>query len=163
MGAFHSCKNDDDTIELAQIPIRVEFEIPAGLNTLQDHFFEMTNVGNPFDQVVTSLGINKDDIVRISPQSAKFQVLFDDSPLSFVQECSVKLFHDNVGRRSEAFWTNQIRFDQGSFLDLPGTLIDAADFFDQSRLNFEVQLDTREINSQFITMQMDLIFSIRGQ
>ena len=158
-----SC-GEDEGIELAEIPFRIEFEIPAGLNTLEDHFFEITNVDNITEQVLEGRGVSIDQVNFMQPKVTRMSVLFDNTPLGFINECSVSLFHPTIGGLpSEAFWTPQIRFDQGSTLDIPGTLINAQRFLEKDRLNFEVRLDTREVNSQFITVRMDISFSARDK
>jgi len=159
---FGAC-NDDEGIELAEVPIRFEFEIPAGLNTVEDHFFEVSNILNITDQVLDGRGVDIADVTIIQPKSARMSVLNDNTQLSFIDECSVSLFSNEVGRKSEAFWTPQIPLNQNSVLDIPGTLIDAKDFLEQERLNFEVRLDTRTINSQFINIRMEVSFSVRGE
>ncbi len=156
-----SC-NSDDSVELVEIPIIIEFEIPAALNTIEDHFFEIRNIANPTRQILDANGIDESSILRINPKAVQLIVLFDDTQLSFIQECSISLFSDIVGRKSEAFWTNSIPFNAGSDIDIPGTLIDASDFLDQDRLNVEIQLDTREINSRFISARMNMTFTVRG-
>lgn len=156
-----SC-NSDDSVELIEIPFIIEFEIPAALNTIEDHFFEIRNILNPTTQLLEANGIDESSIVRINPKAVQLLVLFDNTELSFIQECSIQLFSDVVGRESEAFWTNSIPFNAGSDIDVPGTLIDASDFLDQDRINVRVQLDTREVNSRFISARMNMTFTVRG-
>jgi len=159
---FPAC-DGDDTIELAEIPFQIDFEMNAGLNTIEDHFFEIRNISNVTQQILDAQGISNDQILRINPKAVRFFVMFDDTELGFIRECSITLFSDNVGRRSEAFWTNSIPFNAGPDIDIPGTLIDASDFLDQDRINVEVRLDTREINSRSISIRMDMTFTVRGE
>ena len=156
------CKNEELQV-LAEIPFRVEFEIPAGINVVEDHFFRFTNLLNNYENILTQRGVAAERIQRINPGTARMTVLFDDTPLGFIQEASIYLFSDEVGRQSEAFWTPQIPLNQSSILNIPGTLIDASDFFDYDRIHMEVRLDTRQVPTSFITVRLDVTYHAMGE
>lgn len=155
------CKDEDYNV-LAEIPFRIEFEIPAGINSFEDHFFEFNNLFNNYDNILDGLSIDPSRVERINPASAQMIVLLDNTPLSFIRETSILLFSDVVGRESEAFWTPEIPLNQNSTLNIPGTLIDAADFFEEQRIHFRVRLDTRSIPSSFVNIQLNMVFHALG-
>ncbi|NNE28535.1 MAG: hypothetical protein HKN16_02795 [Saprospiraceae bacterium] len=148
---------------LAEIPFRVEFEIPAGINIFEDHFFQFPNLPNNYQNILTQQGIDPSRVKRINPASTRMSVQFDNTSLSFIREASLYLFSDQVGRQSEAFWTPEIPFNQSDILNIPGTLIDASDFFEESWINMELRLDTREVPSSFINVRLDILFHVVGE
>jgi len=158
-----SCK-DKELAVLATIPYRVEFEIPAGLNIFEDHFFPFPNQPNTFESILEQRGVDLSRVQRINPATARLTVQFEDASLNFIREASIYLFSDQVGRDSEAFWTPpEVPFSTGSTLGIPGTLIDAQDFFDQQWINFELRLDTRETTTSFLQVRLDITFNALGE
>jgi len=156
------CKKNDERV-IAEIPFQLTFEIQSGLNTLEDHFYVFNNVVNPTMEILEARSIDEGEVLSIKPKQARMTVQFDNTPLSFLDEVSVNLFSDNLSRKSEAFWTPQISFNQNSVLDIPATLIDAKEFLDQDIMNFELRLDTREVTQGFITCRLDINFEVFGQ
>lgn len=157
-----SCKEPELDV-LAEIPFRVEFEIPAGINVFEDHFFPFEGLQNTYDNVLAARGVDPSRVQRINPATARLVVLFENKPLAFIRELSVYLSSDQVGRESEAYWTPEIPFNTGDQLNIPGTLIDASDFFAEDLINLEVRLDTREVPSSFLQVRLDMTFNALGE
>lgn len=156
------CK-DEELDVLAEIPFRVEFEIPAGINVFEDHFFPFNNLLNNYENILDQLEVDPARVERIDPVSARMSVQFANNSLAFIREASIYLDSSILGRRSEAFWTPEVPFNTGDLLIVPGTLINAKDFFEEQRINLEVRLDTREVPSSFITVRLDVVFAAVGK
>ncbi|MEL6635188.1 MAG: hypothetical protein AAFW73_02495 [Bacteroidota bacterium] len=160
-----SCKDDRELGPiLFELTHQVDFEIPAGLNTIEDHFFVFQDRLSNFEAQLDLSGFRREDISRIDPQELRLTAIFAGEEYDFIREVSLDLFVNEAnGRRSEAFWRNEIPFNTRGILQIPGTLIDAKDFFlDDERFNMELRLDTREFNDTFIGTRLEVTFLVRG-
>ncbi len=161
-----SCrKGDEQGPVLFEFTHRLDFEIPAGLNTIEDHFFVFRDQISNMDSLLSFNGYDRESVSRITPQELRMTALFAGEEYDFLREVSLYLFvNETNGRRSEAFWRPEIPLNTRGLLQVPGTLIDAKDFFfdDAGKFNMELRLDTREFTETFIGTRMEVTFFVRG-
>ena len=157
------CKEDGAKPILFEMTYRVDLEIPAGLNTIEDHYFQFKRINSLLDSLLSFHGFTREDISSVNPKTARLTAAFAGDEYNFIRELSLYLFVDEVnGRRSEAFWRPEIPLNTGEILDVPGTLIDGKDYFFEPRFNIELRLDTRDFTNTFIETRLDFTFVIRG-
>lgn len=158
------CNGDNEKDVIFEMTYRVDFEIPAGLNTIEDHFFPFRGVNSILDSLLVFHGYTRDDISTINPRSARLTSAFSGEDYDFVQEFSTYLFlgeTNNLGH--EAFWRNEVPLNTRDILDIPGTLLDAKEFFLEPKFNLELRFDTRLVTSTFTTTQAEFVFVVRGK
>ena len=161
---FCSCRGDDEKNVLFEMPYRVDFEIPAGLNTIEDHYFQFKNMDSLLDSLLVFHGYTRDDIGVINPRSARLTSLFSGETYDFVFEFSLYLFNGEVNLEThEAFWRTEVPLNTDGILDIPGTLLDATEFFLEPEFSAELRFDTRLVTNSFVNTQADFIFVVRGK
>lgn len=159
-----ACGDDSQKDVIFEMTYQVNFEIPAGLNTIEDHYFQFKNINSTLDSLLVFHGFTRDDITTINPKTARFTSLFADEEYDFIHECSMYLFQGAANSEIyEAFWRTEIPLNTRDFLDMPGTLLDATDFFLEPKFNLEWRLDTRTITPTFLTTRADFTFVVRGK
>ncbi len=158
-----ACKEDGQKSILFEMTYEVDFEVPAGLNTIEDHFFVFQNQTSILDSLLKFHGYTREDISEVNPQIAQLTSIFSGEEYDFVRELSLYLYVDEVdGRRSEAFWRPSVPLNTGGILEIPGTLINAQDFFFEPKFNYELRLDTRQFTDTFIGTRLRISFVVRG-
>ena len=159
----YNCTKENQKQVLFDMVYQVDLEIPAGLNTIEDHFFVFRNVTSTFDSLLSFHGYTREDIGEVNPKSVQLTALYAGEEYGFVQELSLNLIdEDNNGFRSEAFWRNEVPFNTGGILEAPGTLINAKSFFLEPQFDFELRLDTRQFTDTFISTRLIFSFVVRA-
>lgn len=161
---FCACRGDNQKDVLFEMPYRVDFEIPAGLNTIEDHYFQFKNMTSLLDSLLDFHGYTHDDISVINPKTARLTAQFSGEEYDFVYEFSLYLYSGETNPEThEAFWRTEVPLNTNGILDIPGTLLDATEFFLDPRFNAELRFDTRTITSSFVNTQADFTFVVRGK
>lgn len=156
------CKNNNENL-LFEMPYQVEFEIPAGLNTIDQHIFEVNNIPTNVDSIFSFYGYDKESIFRIDPGIATMSTIFSNSNYGFIEEAAIEIFNEDDNRGKEVYFRIQIPRNIGSQMDLAATLVDAQEFLKQDRFNFRLILDTRELNNEFIDTRITFNFRVLGE
>lgn len=156
------CGNNDENL-LFEMPYRVEFEIPAGLNTIDDHFFEINNIPTNADSIFSFYGVDKDAVFRIDPGIAELSTIFSNVNYGFIQEAAIEIFNDDNPVGKEVFFRIQIPQNIGSRMDMAATLVDAQEFLKQDNFNIRLILDTRQLNTEFIDTRITFNFRVLGE
>ncbi len=140
------------------------FVIPAGLNTIQSHFFTLDPVPNNLENLLISNAINDSEISRVEPFAATLTSL-NGFELDFIEEISVRICDpdDLSNCEREVFFLDNIRFNTGTVIELLPTLIDAKDFFiDSDRIVLRVVLlRLRDIPFTNYDCRFDFSFDVR--
>ncbi len=158
---FSACGNDENL--LFEMPYQVEFEIPAGLNTIDEHVFEVNNIPTNADSIFSFYGYEKDAILRIDPGIANLSAIFSNSNYGFIREAAIEIFNDDNERGKEVFFRIEIPRNIGSQMSLAATLVDAQEFLKQDKFNIRLILDTRELSSEFIQTRIQFNFRVLGE
>ncbi len=157
-----ACKKDNQKDVLFEMTYRLDFEIPAGLNVVEDHFFQFRNIESNLDSLLSFHGYTREEIGTINPKSAQLVSVFSGDEYDFVQEFSIYLYDGQKNNLIyEAYWRNEIPFNTGSLLQVPGTLLDATDFFEEDKIHIEARFDTRTTTTSFVNTRMDFTFVAR--
>ena len=89
--ALSGCKSDRRT-EVFVMPYTLDFELQAGLNTLETHFYRITNVPSVYQAQLDASGRQDSDIVSITPKTAELSTVFRDENLDFIRQVFVRVF-----------------------------------------------------------------------
>lgn len=158
------CRGENEKDVLFEMSYRVEFEIPAGLNTVEDHFFPFRDIDSTLDSLLVFHGYSREDISTVNPKTARLTSIFDGDNYDFIHEFSLYLFNEETNDLShEAFWRTEIPLNTRDVLDIPGTLLDGTAFFLEPKFNAELRFDTRLITTTFTSTQAEFTFVIRGK
>ncbi len=106
---FSSCRNDRRH-ELFVLPYMVDFELQAGLNTFETHFFRKYQILSQYQVQLDANGRQDSDVISITPKYAALSTVFEDDNLDFIRQVFVRVFDpadpDNVN--SEVFYLDPV-------------------------------------------------------
>lgn len=108
-GTFNSCREDQPK-ELFEMTHVVDFELHAGLNTLETHFYRMTGLQSQFQARLNDLGIPAADIVSVTPKFASLSTVFADEDIDFIRQVFVRVFDpsDPQNANIEVFYLDPV-------------------------------------------------------
>jgi len=150
------CSKSDDLTGI-QMPYRYQFDVPAGLNPLNTHFFQrsgmLTNANN-------LLGAS-DNVDRIIPFQARLTSL-DNVDFAFVREIEIRVVHrDNPGLEIPVFYREEIPRNIGTSVDLIPTQADVTDILGADAYDIIVEFRLWSTSGQ--TFQSDVQLSFLAQ
>ncbi len=151
---WSGCRNDEPI--LFELEFREDFEITAGLNTIETHHFLLRNINTNLDSYLSSFGYQESDISLINPNNATLEVLFGNSDLDFVFEVSVRAYKENPLDYQEIFYRENVPLNTSSVLQLLPTLVDVKKLMQEDVFNIDVAFLFRNAPPQFIDARLTL-------
>ena len=139
---FSNCKSDDGlTVAFEMEYPNQSFEIPAGLNTIESHFFVIDNIPTNKDFFFGSF--KEEDIKSIIPAFARITSLEgNNTDYDFLFEVSIRICAEdnpfNCAR--EIFWRDQIPANIGNRVDFIPNDIDVKEILTGESFTIEVVL-----------------------
>lgn len=156
MLSLYSCSRGDDLTGI-EMPYRYQFDVPAGLNPLNTHFFERSGILTNAQNIIGSI----DDINRIIPYRASLTSL-DNVDYAFIREVEVRVRHrDNPGLEIPVFYREEIPANIGGRIDLIATQANVTDILSLDDYNVIVEFKLYSTSGQ--TFESDLQISFLAQ
>ena len=152
---FGGCGSDDELIGI-QMPYRYQFDVPAGLNPLNTHFFERSGLITN-----ASLLLGNNEINRIIPYTARLTSL-DNVDFGFIREIEVRVKDpDNPGLEIPVFYREELPQNTGRNIDLIATQANITDILNKPSI--DVIVEFRLYSSTGQSFQTDLQLSFLAQ
>ena len=135
----------------------VDFTLPAGLNTVERHYFEFYDVETDFQAYLAGQGYTLEDIERIEPTGAVMYALSGDSDYGDIFEVSVQVFN---GQQSyvEAFFRQDVPPNATDEVNMLPTLANFKEYLEKPTMQLRVRLDLRQITSFTTDTRLDMSF-----
>ena len=89
-----SCTEEAET--LFEMDYRLDYNIAAGLNTFETHFFELSNIPTNATNLLQANNLTDGEIEAILPKSARLSTVFLTEDLDFIREVSVRLINTDT-------------------------------------------------------------------
>jgi hypothetical protein len=152
-----SCRKRDPV--LFEIPFQLNFEIPAGLNPFEKHYFRIANVTTNIEALREQFNVAPDHQLRIRPASAIFSSLLQDIDFEFIQEIGISVYQGlNQDDVTDVFLTDFIPVNAGRNVNVLPFDDDVADVMNVKSISFLVSLRLRAPTPVFITSNIDIKF-----
>ena len=149
------CGSDDELIGI-QMPYRYQFDVPAGLNPLNTHFFERIGLVTN----ATSL-IGNNEVDRIIPYTARLTSL-DNVDFGFIREIEVRVKDpDNPGLEIPVFYREELPQNTGRNIDLIAIQTNIGNILNKPSVDVIVEFKLYSTSGQ--TFQSDLQLSFLAQ
>ena len=143
-----------DNLTGIQMPYRYQFDVPAGLNPLNTHFFERSQMLTNADNLIGSV----DDINRIIPYQARLTSL-DNVDFAFVREIEVRVKdRENPGIEIPVFYREEIPANIGRSIDLIATQANVTDILSLVDYNIIVEMRLWSTTGQSFESDLQLSF-----
>ncbi len=150
------CRKNDPEVRF-EMAYERELTIPAGLNVFETHYFYLRNVN--LGSYLSSNNVTASELIAINPGSARMSTIFSGlSNYSFIRDVSVMIYTDDESNAREVFWRPNVPLNTGEDLDIIPTLIDAKQFFENTRFNIIVKLNLQAVPQQTVETRFRFSF-----
>ncbi len=154
---FIGCGKEENI--LFEIPFELRFDIPAGLNPFDKHFFLVRNVQTNIRELRTQFNIDENQSLIIRPASAVLSSTFQDITFEFLAEVEISLFEDDPDQDIEAFLTENVPVNAGRNVVVVPFETDLSKYVDEQTMNFKISLRLRTTTPSFIESVIELNFT----
>ena len=155
-----SCK-DDQARELFELTHVMDFDIPAGLNTFDTHFFLIPQVNTIVDDQLAATGLSEEDIGSIKPKFCRFSTIFEDRDLDFIRLIEIRVidrFDTDIQR--EVFYLDPVLANTREVIrPFPG-LADVNDIISSPSFAVEIRLRFRYPPPETFEMRLSMDFGV---
>lgn len=156
-----NCNKDEGG--LFDVPLQVEFSIPAGLSTFETHYLIIEDIPSTVANLIDQNGLSPKDITSINPKAATISSVFGNQTYDLFRNVSVEIFKagSDPTRGLEAFYRDPVPQNAGDDLSLIGTLINAKDYLLEDRFSLRIRMEMRYIPQQFVESRLNFEFIVR--
>jgi hypothetical protein len=150
------CGGDDR--EYIERKLNLSFEVPAGLNNIESHYFQIDDIYMFVDETLELNQLDTANIDEIVGGSARLYSKIGGVDFSDIEKISVfAVSPTNKEYRKEMFYQEQIPLRTISEIKLFNGLADFSEFIVDNRMDVEVRIKFRTFSS--LSMKLDLDFS----
>jgi len=140
----------------SKMPYRYQFDVPAGLNPLNTHFFRRSGLTTNASAILGASEVN-----RIIPYTARLTSL-DNVDFGFIREIEVRVEDpENPGLEIPIFYREELPANTGRTVDLIATQGNVTDILDNPSVNVIVEFKLYSTSGQ--TFQSDIQLSFLAQ
>ena len=157
-----SC-HKDNRIELFKMTQVMDFEIKAGLNTIETHFFIQPAVNSSYEAQLELSGFEESLVASIEPRFSQLSTVFQDVDLDFIRIIEIRVVDtfDPIFQR-EVFYLDPVPFNTRTVIrPFPG-LTDVREIVSQPTYGIEVRIVFRFVPQSSYDMRLQMDFSVFG-
>ena len=152
---FFSCGSSDQTHE---VPLTTFIDVPAGLNTLETHFFIRRNIPSFYAENLSSFGLNDTQILQITGARAKIYNKVNSYDLNFISRISIYAVSPlDQNKKMEMYYLDLVNFNEGDEIVLLPATSNVKDILDNGKFDLEIRLNFRDYPPT--NMRLDIDFS----
>jgi hypothetical protein len=145
---------------LFEIPFRLNFEMPAGLNPFEKHFFSIRNVPTNLSALKDKFAISEGQNLMIRPATAVFTTILQNISLDFIEEIGISVYEGvDTDNDTDVFLTDIVPQNAGRNINILGFDYDVAAQMNVPTVNFLVAIRLRATTPVFIDANIDLKFT----
>ena len=153
---FLSCSKDRSI--LFDLPFELRFEIPAGLNPLDRHFFLIRDVPTNLAAFKNQFEVEGEFSLR--PSNAVLNSVVGNQNWAFLREVEVSIFQDDdPDKDTEVFLTDNVPVNAGRSVVVLPFEDDVHDLLDVERVDFKISIRLRGTSPSFIESVINLSFT----
>lgn len=114
---FGACSKDEK--QFVEVKLDFELNLPAGLNSLETHYFVYDNVPNFYTQSLLSNGISKERVDKVTGYRARLSSSSGTANFELFRRISIfAVERNNPSNRLEMFYLDDIPFGISTEIDL---------------------------------------------
>ncbi len=157
---FLSCRKENIPKKFT-IRLDRSFDVPAGLNYIDAHYFVLDEIPTFYDQIIGQQDVPAGAKITLVPERAVITSLFNDIDFDFIDKVSVRIYTNNNPKdKPEAFYIEYIPTTVDNELQLIPTSFDAKPFLDYGIVNAEVRFFFKRTTPQ--SMNLRIVMDFRG-
>ncbi len=143
---------------LFEVAQRIEFNVPAGLNPFDKHFFILREVPTNLENLKSQFGVDENETLLIRPLQAIMSTQFQDLDLDFVEEVEISVFEEDPDDDRIVFLTDQVPFNASKNIIIIPFEIDLAKRLETGKINYKVSLRLRTTTPTSFTGVINLTY-----
>ena len=155
-----SC-NKENLRPLFEVESVTSFTIPAGLNTVETHYFPIRNLTSSLAAQLETRNLTLDDISVIKPQTLVLTSLDPDVEFNFITSIISEMYTVNPDEGLEIYFREPVPINTKSDLVLFPSLLNVKDYISQSLFNIEMKLRVRTFINRDIDVRVDMVFQVQ--
>lgn len=140
------------------VPVELNFDIPASLNTIETYYFTNPNTPIFLDLNLSQSGFTSEDITSIISQNARVTEIDENVDLNFINSIVINAYtdDDNV----ELFYLENIQFGSKDEIFLLASISELVDILNQEFVSFEVGFRFRQVPPANFRASVTMDFSV---
>lgn len=155
-----SC-NKDTFPKKFGIRLERDFNVAAGLDILDAHYFVLNEIPTFYDNIIAQENVPAGTTIHLVPERAIITSQFGEVDFDFIDKVSVRIFtNTNLTDKPEAFYVEFIPNTVDNELELIPTSFEALPFLEGGLVNAEVKFLFKRTSPQ--QMNLHLVMDFRG-
>lgn len=155
---FGHCNSDEPLGVGFEMQYFRDFEIFAGLNTLETHIFQFTQINSEFESFVSLNGYEPANVQQIVPKAFRLINTTGNIPFDGLDRIRLFITKEDGSLESEIAFLEPVPSTIGFQVDLVPTSAQAMEHLTDPRYNLELKLNYRNIPSQSINARLEITF-----
>ncbi len=157
---FHwSC--GDDQVALFDMELEARFTLPAGLNTVETHYFKIDEVPTFVNQYLANNGISQNEVGSIVANRAVMYAEFINLDLNFIQDISIRGSKvDDPDSQREFFYMDFVDINEDQEMQLFSSISELKDVVLDSIIDMEVRINLRGFSPTSLDSRIDFTLSV---
>jgi len=154
---FSSCDKSKDAI--FEMDLFFDINVPAGLNTLETHFFIIEDVQTFSSTIISNNNEAEDNIGSILGATANLQTRFSGLDLDFIEDIGIHILDkDDHTKRHEAFYilNDVIPFGSKTNIDMLPSIVDLKKWLLDETVDIEFRINFRGFLPQEIDGRIEM-------
>ncbi len=152
-----SCGKEEPTLEIGTF---MEFSVPAGLSTIESHYFIQENTPILYDSQLSASGIDEASIemfvagrATLIPRSGR------DFDLGFIRGVNVFLVEEN-GKRNELFYLDLVPIGEKKEIRLFNSIVDLKGKIINDKATIETKLEFNTPPPTTYDLRLNMTFAV---
>lgn len=137
-------------------------DIPAGLNTIESHFFIIEDIDTRFDEILATTKYNVEDITGIYAGRGRFSTRLSGIDLNFINGIGIHVLDKSVEpySRKEAFYIDFIPIKSKTEIDILPSIVELSEYLINPNIDIELRIDFRTFIPEEIDARIDMNFLV---
>jgi hypothetical protein len=150
-----------DTPVLFDVRLNTRIDIPAGLGTLETHYFTIRNVPTFFAQSANNVSVDPKEVSSIQSAKGLIMSTFSSEDLSFIDRISIYVISKtDPTKKREMYYLDFVPFNTNEEIRMLSATSELKDILSDETVDLEVRLNLREFNPRSISCTIDFGYSV---
>lgn len=161
LSVCHFSCGRDNFVKKFGIRLDRNFDVPAGLDYIDAHYFVLNEISTFYDQIIAQEAVPDGATISLVPEKAVITSLYNNVDFDFVDKVSVRIYtNNNPDDKAEAFYIEYIPNTVDGELQLIPTSFEALPFLKSGLVNAEVRFFFKRTTPQVLNLR--IVMDFRG-
>jgi hypothetical protein len=159
--AILACISCGDDRQYVERNLSLTFDIPAGLNTIESHYFRISDVYLFLDETLKSSGLPTGGTYEINGSKALLTSRLSGADYSIIEKISIfAVDKDDPLKRVEMYYNENISFQTFSELKLLASIANISPLIKDGKIDVEVRIKFRGFGPSQVKADLDFSYII---